>query len=273
MKMTLLGGAATLCALLIFSPAYAWDGTNTGSGQLVEQGTANQNSAMARANSNSAASVRGVRGGNASVTIVNQAASPAAANPSTNTPAASPNAASPNAKSSSGNGTSGNGHTAHTVVVDPNGNGNSNGYGGNGRIPVASAIPAPIVNGGCNTGGFSGVIQSPIIGGGATLGGKQDIVCQSNEIGRADVAFVYLCFKDEDYAKASRYTRQPCPDKDARPTPIPAVVITPAPTPSPEPVPHNTKIIYRPDYCGTRNAGDRNQHRECDRDQEKVVSR
>lgn len=115
-----------------------------------------------------------------------------------------------------------------------------------GRIPVASAIPGTIVNGGCNTGGASGVVQTPLLGVGGTLGGRQDIVCQSNEIGRPDVAFAYLCLKDRDYARASDFTAHPCPQFE-----------------HPKPVMAETVSNDAPDFCYTASAGERRQHWQC----------
>jgi hypothetical protein len=88
-----------------------------------------------------------------------------------------------------------------------------------------------------------------MVGIGGTLGGRQDIVCQSNEIGRPDVAFVYLCLSDKKYARASKFTAQPCPDEDAPrpPQPVAMHVVQDAP----------------PDFCFTASAGERRQHKEC----------
>lgn len=139
------------------------------------------------------------------------------------------------------------GHVTNNIGTGPGGLGG--GYPSNPRL-AASAIAPTIISGGCAGAGFSAAIQLPGIGGGGGLV-KMDRICQLHMIGEDAAARELLC-QEGDIRKAFLAAGEPCA-ADLKP-----YLIAPA-----RPVPVST-TKYPWDYCETRHAGDKDQHRECD---------
>lgn len=176
------------------------------------------------------------KGGNARVGNVTATSAPATAT------------ANPVANGGKGGkgGKGGNGGSV-TNTINSNGNGGYNGPS-NPRL-AASAIAPPIISGGCAGFGASAALQLPGIGiGGGAV--KVDRVCQLHMIGEDAAAKELLCQQD-DIRKAFLASGEPCA-ADLKPYVEPVSV------------PVDSSTVYPYDYCQTRHAGDKNQHRECD---------
>lgn len=203
---------AAALALLLAPAAYAWDGTNTGSGQLVEQGAAAQSRAASAARASSTAGATAT-GGRATATGGRSTA--------TGGRGGSVNIGSVGAGGGSGGGSGGG---VASVVTVPEGYGNAPCGGG---IGLGGA------------GGFGGG------SGGGTLWEFGD--CKRlresaalRSLGYPDAALAELCQID----RVREAFGGKCPN-------------------AAEPI--ASRNIYPNDWCGTRNAGDKNQHLECDK--------
>lgn len=230
---TFLLSAVTVGALLSSAPAWAWDGTNTGGGQLVEQGIANQNNAKSNSTSTSlatgGASRASATGGAVTVNIA-APVMPATPAPTVTAPSTT---ASPS-------------DTGHTATRHQNGgSGHSSGtsYVVSNPAPVASAIaPAVTSFNSCAGSAVSGAMQTGPFGISFGSGNKFDRVCWLNESGRSDAAIEYICKIDPTAREAMKHTSRPCAED------VQAV---------------STKTSYPYDWCNTRHAGDADQHLEC----------
>ena len=193
-----------LAFTMLATPAFAWNGTNNGNGQLVEQGTAVQNSARAHANASAGASAIGIGG-----------------------------AGGRGGSASARGGSSYSGGSSTTVQ----GSGNTSGGLG---ITTPEGFGVASCGGGI---GLSGLGLGGGGSGGGTLWEFQEckIIREANALhmlGQDAAAVAELCEIDR-VRKAFGGT---CPSQQTT----------------------SIDVDDRPDFCFTRNAGDKNQHRECD---------
>lgn len=168
------------------------------------------------------------------------------------------NATGGTATSSSRSHSNATGGTAvNTVIVNPGtGNGTSP-AGGSSGIPangtivanpwanniVASAIaPGGMSYNACAGSPASGAVQTGLFGLSIGSGGGFDNACRLHMLGQDAAAMAYLCRVNKDVRASFRDIGRPCPQDQ----------------------PVETVSAGPPDYCFTRDADDRNQHRECD---------
>jgi hypothetical protein len=145
-----------------------------------------------------------------------------------------------------GSATGGRGGSASVAVTN-----NS----GSGRQVATAAAPAVLSVNPCLPAGNSGAVQTGVFGLSLGLAHGYDEVCRLHVLGEDAAARAYLCRADADVRQAYKDIGQPCP-QDA-PPPLVIVISRPAGKPP--------RTVYPYDYCQTRSAGDRNQHRECGR--------
>lgn len=225
-------------AICLIASAPAWANPI----QIGNKGSAAQvyGDGSAASASHASASVGNVtsKGGSAKVTV--NITNPAGGSGAANAPANTGNSGS------NGSGTpAGSGHTA----PHHSGAGHGYAYASTPSIPVASAI-APNVQSfnSCAGSAVTGAMQTGVFGMSFGSGNKFDRVCWLNESGRPDAAVEYICAVDKTAREALKHTAHPCAED------VPVVAAVALPT---------TKTEYPFDYCYHRNAGDANQHVEC----------
>lgn len=128
-----------------------------------------------------------------------------------------------------------------------------NGSGDYDRPPPAASATAPaaLSTNPCLPGGTSGAVQTGLFGLSLGVNPGFDEACRLHQIGQDRAAVAYLCRANGDIRQAFRDIGQPCAQDlgviaISRPKPALPVVKS-----------------YPYDWCMTRNAGDKNQHREC----------
>ena len=116
------------------------------------------------------------------------------------------------------------------------------------RNPVAGAVAPAITNyNACSGSSTSAAAQFAPFGLSFGTGGGFDNACRLHMLHQDRAAVAYLCRVNGDIRQAFRDIGEPCPQD------------------MPPAQPQEQVTAYPYDYCFTRNTGDRDQHRECDR--------
>jgi hypothetical protein len=128
------------------------------------------------------------------------------------------------------------------------------------RNPPASAIaPAISTFNSCAGAATSGALSTGLFSASLGLNPGFDEVCRLHELHQDRAAIAYLCRSDRVVRQAFRDIGTPCP-QDIQAVPVVAVG---GPVAAPVTAQTSSQQEYPYDYCFTRDAGDKNQHKEC----------
>jgi hypothetical protein len=283
--------ASSLLALLASASAYAnpveinkggspaqsqvyGDDSNANSNRNTTTSNANSSSksnANSISGSKSNASVGNVSGGKSSASVGNVSSKGGVANVTVNVSSSPSTTSTTNvtkkataptraAKTSTAAATRNTAADPSTAATDPStqsaGSSTGSGYASNNRPVSTAAAPAVTSFNSCAGSPVSAGIQGASFGISFGSGNKFDRVCWLNESGRRDAAIEYICLVDATAREAMKNTAEPC----AADRPQAAAVVAPAPA-----VPA-LRTDYKFDWCYTKDAGNAEQAKVCDRE-------